>query len=77
MQALSGGISAALRLLLLRQPAAEDAAAQEAVRRALARCGAGGLLAEVTALATALTRVATVSEAVHGHLYEQLAVDLL
>ena len=63
--------------MLLRQPGAEDATAREAVRRALARCGAGGLLADVTALATALLHVATVSEAVHGHVYEQLARDLL
>jgi len=76
-QALSAGISAALQIMLLWQPGAEDAAAHEAVRHALARCGAGGLLDDVTALATGLLRVATVSEAVHGHVYEQLARDLL
>lgn len=63
--------------MLLRQPGAEDVAGQETVRRALARSGAGGLLADVTALAASLLRVATVSEAVHGHVYEQLGRDLL
>ena len=77
LQALSGGIGGALQIMMLRQPGAEDAAAQEAVRLALARCGAGGLLADVTSLATSLQRVTTVSEAVHGHVYEQLARDLL
>ena len=75
-QALCGGLITALQILLLRQPPASDCAAHEAVRRALTRCGAGGLLTEVAALAGDLGAIAAVSEAVHRDIYVQLSEDL-
>lgn len=77
MQALCGGVTTALQILLLRQPPASDCAAHDAVRGALARCGAGGLLEDVRRLAGRLGAVAAVSEAVHESTYVQLSRDLL
>ena len=77
MQALCNGVIKALQILLLRQPQAQDGAAWDAVRQALARCGAGGLLSEVRGLASRLGAIAAVSEAVHGATYCQQSSNLL
>lgn len=83
--ALSGGVTAALRLALLAgpdtldqtpgNPAVGDVAA--AARGALARCGAGELGPEVAELARGLAAVAAVGEAVHEGTYCALLADLL
>ena len=75
VQALTAGLSSALHILLLAGDAAGPAA-ERAAAAAVSRCGAGGLQAEVAALAVRLRAVAAVVEAVHQPCIEVLAADL-
>ena len=54
-----------------------DGIAPSEQRAALARFGAVALLGDVQELATRLSDIAAVSEAVHEQIYSNLATDLL
>lgn len=69
MQAISGGLCAALGLQLLQGGADGDGGAAAA---ALARCGASAFAAEVQGLAIQLSAVAAIAEAVHGDVFAVL-----